>query len=153
MKVAVSANQKSVDFLDVTFDLDTEKYQPYKKPNNEIKYIHKNSNHPPNIINQIPKSIAVRLSDTSSSKEIFMKCKVYYETALHKSGYSTNLEYTPQDDCQEKQEQRKRIRNIIWFNPPYSKNVQRNIGKIFFKLSDKNPQSPTNYIKYLTEIQ
>ena len=49
LKIAISANKKSVDFLDVTFDLDTETYQLYKKPNNEIKYIHKNSNHPPNI--------------------------------------------------------------------------------------------------------
>ena len=30
LKIAVSANQKSVDFLDATFDLDTETYLPYK---------------------------------------------------------------------------------------------------------------------------
>ena len=138
LKIAVSANQKSVDFLDVTFDLDTETYQQHKKPNNEIKYIHKNSNHPLNIINQIPKSIALRLSDTSSNKEIFMKSKVYYEKALYESRYSTNLEYTPHDDCQKKKEQRKRKRNIIWFNPPYSKNVQMTIGKVFFKLLHKH---------------
>ena len=76
LKIAVSANQKSVDFLDVTLDLDTETYQPYKKPKSEIKYIQKNSNHPPYIINQIPKSIALRLLDISSNKEIFMKSKV-----------------------------------------------------------------------------
>ena len=57
---------------------------------------------------------------------------------IYCSGYSTNLEYTPHDDCQKKKEQRKRKRNIIWFNPPYSKNVQTNIGKAFFKLLDKN---------------
>ena len=68
-----------MDFLDVTFDVDAETHHSYKKPNSEIKYIHKKCNHPPNIINQIPKSIAVRLSDTSSNKEIFMKSKVYYE--------------------------------------------------------------------------
>ena len=87
LRIGVSANQNSIDFLDVTFDLDVEIYQSYKKPNSEIKYILKNSNHPPNIINQIAKSIAVRLLDTSSNKEIFMKIKVYYETALHESGY------------------------------------------------------------------
>ena len=138
LRIGVSANQNSIDFLDVTFDLDVEIYQSYKKPNSEIKYILKNSNHPPNIINQIAKSIAVRLLDTSSNKEIFMKIKVYYETALHESGYSTNLECTPHDDCQEKQEHRKWKRNIIWFNIPYSKNVQTNIENILFKLFDKH---------------
>ena len=31
-----------------------------------------------------------------------------------------------------------RKRNIIWFNPPYNKNVKTNIGKIFLKLVDKH---------------
>ena len=35
-------------------------------------------------------------------------------------------------------EKRKRKRKIIWFNPPYSKNVKTNIGKIFFKLLHKH---------------
>ena len=43
LKITIFANQKSLDLLDVTFALDTETYQPYKKPNSEIKYIHKTS--------------------------------------------------------------------------------------------------------------
>ena len=31
-----------------------------------------------------------------------------------------------------------RKRNIIWFNPPYSKNVSTKIGKIFLSLIDKH---------------
>jgi len=31
---------------------------------------------------------------------------------------------------QEKAEKKKRKRKIIWFSPPYSKNVQTNVGKI-----------------------
>ena len=41
----IQCNMKVVNFLDVTFNLIT--YKPYTKPNNEIKYIYKNSNHPP----------------------------------------------------------------------------------------------------------
>ena len=33
---------------------------------------------------------------------------------------------------------RNRRRKIIWFNPPYSKNVETNIGKKFFSLIDKH---------------
>ena len=48
---------KVVNYLDVTFNLSDGTYKPYTKPNNEIKYIHKNSNHPPSVIRQIPLSI------------------------------------------------------------------------------------------------
>ena len=40
----------------------------------------------------------------------------------------------------------KENRNIIWFNPPYSKNVKTNVGKIFFKLLHKHfPKSNKLY--------
>ena len=68
-KISVSANQKSVDCLDVTFNPDTDKHQPYTKPNREIRYLHKNSNHPLNVISQLCKSIATRLSKISSNKK------------------------------------------------------------------------------------
>ena len=146
LKISVSANQKSVDFLDVTFNLDTDKYQPYTKPNSEIRYIHKNSNHPPNIINQLPKAIAIRLSKISSNEEVFMTTKGQYEKALYDSGFSTKLEYIDYSDSRKNKDQRQRKRNIIWFNPPYSTNVKTHIGKIFFKLLNKHfPKSNKLY--------
>ena len=33
---------------------------------------------------------------------------------------------------------RNRKRNIIWFNPPFNKNIKTNIGKTFLKLIDKH---------------
>ena len=33
---------------------------------------------------------------------------------------------------------RRRRRNVIWFNPPYSGNVKTNIGKIFFGIIKKH---------------
>ena len=38
---------------------------------------------------------------------------------------------------------RNRNRKIIWFNPPFSQNVETNTGKLFFKLVRKN--SPENH--------
>ena len=47
---------KVVNYLDVTFSLN-DRYQPYQKPDNIIQYIHVESNHPPTIIKQNPKTI------------------------------------------------------------------------------------------------
>ena len=42
-----------------------------KRPNEETNYLHVNSDHPPQILKQLPKSIEKRFSFLSSSKEIF----------------------------------------------------------------------------------
>ena len=69
LSIVVDTNQKTVDFLDVTFDLDKNICKPYQKPNNSPIYINKNSNHPPNILKQLPKSIFKPISETSSSRK------------------------------------------------------------------------------------
>ena len=60
LKIRVEANQKTTTFLDITMDLQTGKYKPYMKPNNRPLYIHKESNHPPSIIRNVPKNINKR---------------------------------------------------------------------------------------------
>ena len=57
---------KIVNYLDVTLNLNDGSYRPYKKPNEETNYIHVNSDHPPSILKQLPKSIEKRLSSLSS---------------------------------------------------------------------------------------
>ena len=42
-------------------------------------------------------------------------------------------------------ERRKRRREIIWFNPPYSMNVKTNIDKVFLSLLHK-PFPPTHLL-------
>ena len=55
---------------------------------------------------------------------------------FRKSGYDHKLVYTP---CDKKNRKNKnRSRNITYFNPPYSQNVQTNIGEKFLKLIDKH---------------
>ena len=48
-----------VDFLDITLDLRTAIYKPYKKPKSDLTYIHKQSNHPPTIIKNLPKASTI----------------------------------------------------------------------------------------------
>ena len=124
-----------MDFLDVTFDLYNRLYKPYRKPNNKPLYINKQSNYPPNVLKELPKYIAKRISDTSSSKDIFDKSISIYQNALYESGFKEELRYTPSDKSfQEENGQRTRREKIIRFNPPYSRSVKTNIGKNFLHL-------------------
>ena len=111
-------------------------YYPFKKPNDEPTYINTKSNHPPNIIKQIPASISRRISDLSCNKEVFERVKPYHDERLKSSGYREELSYTKTEDRTNKRKNRKR--KIIWFNPPFTKNVQTNVGKVFLRLLDEH---------------
>ena len=134
-KIDIKTNLKEVDFLDVT-------YQPYKKENDKLFYINTSSNHPRTIIKQIPASVSCRKSDNSANEEIFNNAKTEYEDALRTSGHTANLEFNPN-----RPKKRNGKRNIIWFNPPFNKNVKTNIGKTFLKLVDKHFPRSSNLHK------
>ena len=124
------------DFLDVTFDLPSGKYWPYRKPNNKPLYVNAKSNHPPVVIKHLPMNITERLSSISCNKDEFNKSKPIYAEALKKSGFDGNMSFI---DPATRKNKRKRIRkNIIWFNPPFDKNVTTNVAKRFLQLIDKH---------------
>ena len=130
----VTTNITSVDFLDLTLNFKTESHQPSRKPNNNPIYIDINSNHPPQILKKLPKSISKRLSK-NSSKEVFDKSKTLYEKCLNNSGFYENLIYHQGNGNKNQHKKiKKGQRKIIWFNLPFSKLVKTNIGKKFFKL-------------------
>ena len=106
--------------------------KPFSKPNNEISYIHKESNHPPSVIKQVPFSIESRLSSLSWSEKIFNEYTPIYQEAPKKSGYDYKLKYQKITSTTNSKQQRKR--NIICFNPPYSVNVATNVGCFFLNL-------------------
>ena len=135
-EIEIDVNLKTVNFLDVTFNLTANSYQPYKKPNDNLLYINTDSNHPPEILKQIPISINNRLNQNSSSEQIFNDSKFDYVEALKISGYkNVELKYNHEKT---KKTKRTRKRKIIWFNPPFNKNVSTNIGKKFLNLIDKH---------------
>ena len=92
--IDIQTNLKEVDFLDVTLNLQNGTYRPYKKANDKLLYIHSSSNHPPQIIKQLPNSISERLSKNSSNQEVFNTAKVEDEDALKKLSYNVDLKYT-----------------------------------------------------------
>ena len=77
--IDIQTNLKEVDFLDVTLNLQNGTYHLYKKPNEKLLYIHSSSNHPPQVIKQLPNSISGRLSKNSPNRDIFKTAKVEYE--------------------------------------------------------------------------
>ena len=84
LNITIDANKKIIDFLDITMNLKTGEHKPYMKPNNTPLYVHKQSNHPSNIIKNIPESINRRLSNISSNEKIFKKAIPPYQDALKK---------------------------------------------------------------------
>ena len=93
-KIEIVTNEREVDFLDVTFNLENNTYRPYKKPNDKLIYIDVSSNHPPQIKKQLTKIIRDRLQQNSSNANIFNNTKLEYEEALKKFGHTTKLTYT-----------------------------------------------------------
>ena len=136
LNIIVQCNMKIVDYLDITFNLNDGTYRPFRKPNDTTNYIHKESNHPPSILKTLPSMIEKRISDLSATKEIFESAKPYYEEALRKSGFDTKLHFVPPE--QNRGKRKNRQRNIIYFNPPYSKNVKTKVAEEFLKLIDKH---------------
>ena len=90
---------KVVNYLNVPFNLNDGTFKPYTKPSNEIKYIHKNSKHPPSVIRQVPLSIESRLSTLFFNEKIFQEAVPPYQKALQNSGYRHTLTYKrPEND-------------------------------------------------------
>ena len=91
-----------VHFLDVTINPKDGTYKPYQKPDNKISYINVQSNHPPNIIKQLPKSIEQRLSNNSSNETIFNEASPLYEKALSEAAYDVKLKFNPNKKTKQK---------------------------------------------------
>ena len=136
LDIVIECNRKRVDYLDVTLDLADGSFRPYHKPDDETSYIHADSDHPPNIIKQLPKAVEKRISDLSSTKEIFDQSKQHYQEALEKSGHKHTLQYNPSTNSLGNRRRRNRGRKIIWFNPPFSRSVETNVGEKFLRLLD-----------------
>ena len=68
LSITIETNLIETNFLDVTFNLATKKYFPFRKANNIPLYINAFSSHSPTIIKQLPKIISKRISDLSRNK-------------------------------------------------------------------------------------
>ena len=94
-----------MDFLDITFNLHKETFEPFRKPNDSPNYIHAQSNHPKPIIKNLPTAINKRLREISSNEQVFVKHKGDYENALRKSSLPSKLSYKERSNSGKNNEQ------------------------------------------------
>ena len=102
LKITAEVNLNVVNFLDVTFDLNNAIHKPYRKLDDDPLYINRHSFHPPSITRQLPTAINKRTALLSSDEQTFKESTPIYQNARTR---------------------RNRQRNIIWFNPPFSKSA------------------------------
>ena len=95
LSIVCETNLKIVNLLDVTLDLTTGKYKPYNKPANIPQYINVKSNHPPNIIKNLPESISRRINKLTPDKSVFDNSKDLYGNALYSSGFKDKIKLDP----------------------------------------------------------
>ena len=69
LDVIIECNMEIVNYLDVTFNFNDGTYRPCHKTDNITQCIYVESNHPPNIMKQIPKRIEKHLSQLSSNEK------------------------------------------------------------------------------------
>ena len=110
LEITITTNLMIVNFLDITFDSCTERYQPYTKPNDTLTYISVNSNHPLNIIKELPDSTSERIFHPIKQHLITPRFSIttYYLQAGIKKILLKDLPLS----------NRVKQRKIIWFNPP-----------------------------------
>ena len=134
LKITCEAGKQGTDYLDLYFDLKHDKYRQWRKPNSNPLYVHKDSNHPPQVLKEIPNMIEKMVSKNSSTKAEFDKVKREYQNSLKNSGFDKKLHYKPDVP---KPKVHKRNKKKLWFNPPWSDNMRTSLGHEFLALVDK----------------
>ena len=70
-RLDIQTDLKITDYLDITLNLYNRTVSPFRKRNQDLRYVNRGSNHPIQVIKHVPKVIEHRLSNNSSNKEIF----------------------------------------------------------------------------------
>ena len=104
LNLHVKCNLRILDYLDISFDLNTGIYKPFNKPNDKILYINASSNHPPSVLKQIPKSVSTRITAISCNEDIFRKSAPFYDSMLQDCGFNENIKYCQKNRCRREEE-------------------------------------------------
>ena len=150
LSIEAHANLKIVDFLDVQFNLSQNSYKPFMKPGNTPRYVHIHSDHPKQILNNLPLGVQRRLSTISSSKEEFDAAAPPYQAALAAAGHGHRLKYDETAGAgagatgagagaaPPRGNRRRRRRNITYFCPPFFRILETKLGNQFLRAIDES---------------
>ena len=96
------------------------------------------------MLKEILKSVSKCISSNSCNEQVFNAAALLYNDILDKCGYSEKLTFEKEQYIHER---RNRGRNIIWYEPPFNKNIKINIAKQFLHLLDKDFGTSYKYHK------
>ena len=113
-------------------------FKPFRKIGDRPSYINASSNHPPQVIKNLPAGIELRLSSNSANRAIFEQAVPMYQSELLRCGFDYKLEYREKEEGGSKKCGRSSKRRITWYNPPYCMNVCSNVARDFLALIDKH---------------
>ena len=106
LKITTECNSTCVDFLDIFMNLKRETTSPNIKPNMNTKYVSISSSHPPAIIKSIPVGVSRRLSNISSSIQLFIQELPNYQVAMDRAGHKKKMAYSQVNNMVEKERRR-----------------------------------------------
>ena len=89
-------------------------------------------------VNQFPRPARKNAHPVLSSRFLSRVFVITISSHLKHSNYNVSLEYSTNSPSSPPSTKRRRQRNIIWFNPPFSKSVKTNIARNFLQLLDKH---------------
>ena len=137
-----------MDFLGLTFYLNTGPYKSFNKPNNTL---YKQNSTPPNVSKKQTFGIKQKVELYIFRQETFWRNGHCVLARTENSGYNHKLHFD--DQCRGFKKKRSRKLNLIYFNPPYSAGVNTRVGAKVLKLVDTclPPANPLQ--KYLTDIE
>ena len=98
VSITCETNLKAVNFLDLTLNLTTSKYEPYNKADNNPLHINMLSGHPPNIIKNLPGNISKRINILSEDGTKLNKSKDLYNNAFAESGFTNKIAFQTQQN-------------------------------------------------------
>ena len=90
--------------------------------------------------------IQQRISNLSKTADIFYNEIQPFADALVRSGHKQILNYKSKENTSKKK--RTRRRNVIWFNPPFNKEVSTNLAAKFLLLIEKPFRINSKHYKY-----
>ena len=112
-RLDITTDLKITDYLDVTLNLYSGTVSPFRKKNQDLRYVNRGSNHPTQVFKHVPKGIEHRLSNNSSNKEIFERSKQEYEEAFKNDGYRINLEYRDREESNTQKRRNRPRKNFM----------------------------------------
>ena len=124
----------NANYLDITLNLLLDgTYKPYQKPE---KKLHSQRIHSPSKYHQTNFNYNRNTNLKHSSNETVFRQQKILKSQSKKSDYNVKLQYKPTN--QGTNNKMNRTRNIIWFNPSFSKTVSTKFGDYFLNLLDKH---------------